>query len=429
MELSVKLPHPLPAFVWTLQLELLPRPDTERLLVTPLIHQASRLLHQIDQLVAELHDKDRVISKICDRLETSGNDLTTVFPGVSNIKTSRKKGQKEQLARHVKGLADFDHRAWAAQRASVEGYEDMDSYQMDHVLSNLPQSSLKDSSDHTDWWQNLSKHSQDQRKRRNGAGNNSASHRNHSNQRPEADESMQDDDFQTQGTPPRLKHQSLAEQHTNQSEKAALNTASPVVREQPPTMENGDNSTTDDEEDDLDAARAPARVAPPHVSQPKPTSPAPRKLGVVGVRSTDKGSPSVEVAAPEEEPIEANPRPKLGKIGGKAKAAEVSAPEPQEDDDDDDLNASVQAKPTKVGVIGGKRGALQTIVPDEDGVKEDMAIDAPAEEKSRIARNAAKTESPAAREDSQERADRKRDQLKRQLEEKAKAPAKKKRKF
>ena len=221
MELSTKLPHPLPAFVWNLQLELIPRQDTERLLVTPLLHKANNLLHQIDQLVFELHDKDRVISKICDRLETSGNDLTTVFPGVSNIKTSRKRGQREQLARHVKGLGDFDHRAWSAQHANLESNEDMDDYQLDHVLESLPISSTKASSGHADWWQNLGKHSQSQSKGRNGASSNSGSKRGGSSQRLEADESMQDDDFQTQSTPPHLKHQDSPEQPTVQSQKSA----------------------------------------------------------------------------------------------------------------------------------------------------------------------------------------------------------------
>ena len=427
MDLSAKLPHPLPAFVWNLQLELQPRQDTERLLVTPLIHQANRLKQQIDQLVNELQDKDRVISKICDRLETSGNDLTTVFPGVSNIKTSRKKGQREQLAKHVKGLADFDYLNWRAQHASVGSKEEMDDFQLDHVFSYLPKSDSTESSYHADWWQSLSSHSQNQPKFRNGAGSNSASQRKNPNPRHDADESMQDDDFQIQSTPPHLQHQSLPD--ANRFDKSASNSASPVAAEKPATIENGDDSETEDEEDDLDATPRklpPNPASPPRLSQPKPALPAPRKLGTVGGHSAAKHSLPLEAAAPEEKPIEAKPRSKLGKIGGKAKAMEVPAPEPQDDDEDDDLNATAPAKPAKVGVIGGKRSAPQA---EGDGVKEDMPKGAAAEEETRSARATTKTKSPPPREDSQERADRKRDQLKRQLEERAKAPAKKKRKF
>ena len=54
--------------------------------------------------------------------------------------------------------------------------------------------------------------------------------------------------------------------------------------------------------------------------KPPPSQASPRKLGVVGGRSTDKPSPSVEeAAAPEEEPVETKPQWKLGKIGGRAR--------------------------------------------------------------------------------------------------------------
>lgn len=431
VELSAELPHPLPAFVWTLQLDLQPPLETERLLVTPLLHRANHLRRQIDQLVFELEDKDRVISKVCDRLETSGNDLTTVFPGVSNIKTSRKKGQREQLAKHVKGLADFDYRAWREQHAYRESNESVDDYQLDHVLESLPAPSSVTSSSHANWWRNLNEHPQSDHRTRKGVSSDPCRQHSHSEQSHEADEVMQNEDFQVQSTPPHLKHQTRPEKHAKQSGSPTSRAPdSTVARQLAITGDNNDSETEDEEDLDVPAHKpAASRASPLPPSQPKTVSPSPRKLGVLGGRSTGKHSESVQATPPEAKAVEARPRSKLGKIGGKAKAMEVGPSDPQDPDEneDDDLSSILQTKPTKVGMIGGKLEASRSADHDETGTVDNK--DGTAGVEMRSARATAKAESPGPRESSQERADRKRDQLRRELEEKAKAPAKKKRKF
>ena len=428
-EISAKLPHPLPAFAWTLQLQRLEPQYTAALLVTPLLHQASRLHQQIEQLIHELHDKDRVISKICDRLETSGNDLTTVFPGVSNVKTSRKKGQREQLAKHVKGLADFDESAWKAQHAFVESSEIMDADQMNIVLRDLPipDSGANVPSASESWWQHLDKGSESRINGRHSAGRQPNSPQNRTTRNEsQREESMRDDEFQTQGTPPHLKHTSPRERPASQREEPTRSVASSRHHETDIGIREGDESTTEDDDDDLDAApRKPVASQPSQSSLPqnKVPSPSPRKLGMIGGRSEETQMPARKEASPDEIRPAAKPRTKLGKIGGKGKVQDFATPEPPVEN----RSSGPQAKAAKVGVIGGKRAATHS---SEDERDKAVAEDQTAVEEERQSRAETKVPSPVPRETSQERADRVRDELKRQLEEKERAaPKKKKRKF
>jgi hypothetical protein len=390
------------------------------------------LHQQIEQLVRELHDKDRVISKICDRLETSGNDLTTVFPGVSNVKTSRKKGQREQLAKHVKGLADFDERGWKAQRVFMEGSETMDAQQMNVVLRDLPisQDDTKVSSATDSWWQHLGKSSQSHINGRYSAGLQSNSPQTRTTRKePQADESMRDDEFQTQSTPPHLKHTPLRERPVSEHEESEPSVASHGRNETNAVVEDGDESTTEDDDDDLDVApriSVVSQTAASSTSQKKAPSPSPRKLGTFGGRSEEAQIPARQEATPDEIPPAAKPRTKLGKIGGKAKAQGTPTPEPPVEKH----SLSPQTRSTKVGVIGGKRAATESSATHEDGRDEAVAENQTAVKEERPSRAETKTDSSAPRETSQERADRVRDELKRKLEEKEKAPPKKrKRKF
>ena len=432
LQLSAALPHPLPSLSWIIYLQLLPSTEVEAQLVTPLVVQASHLQHQIEQLVNQLHDKDRVISKICDRLETSGNDLTTVFPGVSNIKTSRKKGQREQLARHVKGLADFDEYAWRAQQAKLEDSDDMAAERMDQVLRDLPSvaSGSKDAALHDKWWQHLGDEAPSKATRTNVSRPRGNARRSSTNgETKDADESMQDAEFQRQSTPPHLRNQSAPDEEDAHDVESA-----PVISSQTQPKADSrtgevDDSTTDDE-DDLDAA--PRKPAPPQRQENPPlkelqksASPSPRKLGTIGGRSPRAPTPLTRDTTPEDKPLSTKSRSKLGTIGGKGKLA-VSAPSEPESETP---SSRPPPKKSKMGVIGGKKAPVEKTSPPatmDDGVRTAETVH---EEPSRRSRTPAKTASPAPRETSQERADRKRDQLKRELEEKAKVPAKKKRKF
>ena len=433
LQLSARLPHPLPQFRWTVHLQLLPAEQLEVQLVSPLLLQACNLHHQIEQLVSQIQDKDRVISKICDRLETSGNDLTAVFPGVSNIKTSRKKGQREQLAKHVKGLSDFDETAWKKQHAGDGHVGQLDKARIGEALQALPLAIYSHDvhTSYDEWWRHFGEKSgfEASQPHQTGDVQGGKSHKN----AKDVGDSMQDGEFQTQSTPPHLRKPSAqvngevdhATQEVQKAHDEPTGAADSV-------MANDNDSTTDEEdEDDLDTGRwksSPTqrqKSATPINQRNASASPSVKKLGTIGGGSNQALLSPAKGPIPEErlpDPAPA-PRPKLGTIGGRAKSVA-----PFSTDQEAGQSTSPPREASKMGVIGGRKAK-------ESGSSE-VTIEEPAPEPrleplgtTRHSRTPAKEETPAPRETSQERADRKRDQLKRELEEKSKGPAKKKRKF
>ncbi|KAK1086562.1 hypothetical protein LTR33_001501 [Friedmanniomyces endolithicus] len=478
--LSAPLPSPLPALKWQIQLSTLPATALESALIRPLLQHAQHGQIQILSLLHELAEKDRVISKITDRLETSGNDLTTVFPGVSNIKVSRKKSQREQLARHVRGLGDFDVNAWRAQHGVSQKPGVLLGREMDSLLTDLPHGDADDAK-HGGWWRELG----------NGTGSKLIADReiqlpshiaSPRVDRPalnrhaisDGDVTMTDDAdageiFQRQGTPPHLK---VTKRDSRQSAQVPMTGQSPAAGGEE-KITTDDESTDDD--DNLDAvprnsadpqrskstteaqqhlASLSVSASPAHTSgetsggRSRPSSPTqtsssephasssakpPRgKLGAMG------GNARVPVASENEpQPVItslAKPRSKLGAMGGKSKAVVQSSE--RTPDPSPGISSPSSAKPHKLGKLGGKKliagGASSTNsrqLSEAPSAASTTNEGTPARQSRGSERRAIKEPTPP-RETSQERVDRKRFELKRQLDQTtAKGAAKKKRKF
>ncbi|KAL2063675.1 hypothetical protein VTL71DRAFT_5480 [Oculimacula yallundae] len=223
----------------------------------------------------------------------------------------------------------------------------------------------------------------------------------------------------------------------------------------PPPINNNDNDSTSDEAIPLETKEksiTPEIVSVPHRPQ--------KKLGKIGSKKAapppdpePEPEPAEHTASPspsteEEDEVEAaaeqapSPSPppappkakkgKLGRIGGKKKVILEEEPEPEPEPPASTPPRSPPGSATatpkrKLGALGGGRKVKR-----EDGVKEEEH----SQNQSQRGRGATqpekektKTPEPEVRETSLERADRKREALKRELEEKAKAPVKKKRKF
>jgi len=473
LSLTAPLPSPLPDFKWDIHFSALPAQHVEAELVTPLLHQAQNLQTQVQQLIHELRDKDRVISKLSDKLETTGSDLTAVFPGANNAKINRKKPQRGQLARYVQGLADFNEKAWAERHEVSNGVGKVEDGALARVLRGLPPSAVMETeeSEGQEWWRDLAEGvgvSGRSTPARKGDLTNGDS----TSQPHDSLQDGRDDEFQRQGTPPHLrKHLSPEPEQDNETQRIP---SSLTQERAPPPIVVDDESTTEDE-DDLDApprkaassqrsgstARARQRTETPNTSastprkaaavsgrqrQPSPSksssparersaerteSPSPPKprsrLGAIGGKKQASVTPE---PTPEAATSPVKPRAKLGAIGGKNKASETPDSAPTSSATDDATPAS-PAKPHRLGMLGGKKGSKDTAAPasiprvspaHEDGVREASPRRSRQPEKKKEA-------TPPPWETSEERANRKRGELKRQLEEKAKAPVKKKRKF
>lgn len=104
VSIRVPLPAPLSAFEWNLEFATQSTRDFARHVTSSLLASAHQACATVNVLRQTLHDKDHVIARLLDRLEASGTDLTSVFPGTSSLKLNRNASQRAQLEMHIKGL-------------------------------------------------------------------------------------------------------------------------------------------------------------------------------------------------------------------------------------------------------------------------------------------------------------------------------------
>nr|POE62956.1 non-likeous end-joining factor 1 [Quercus suber] len=479
LHLTAPLPGKLPPLRWTVHLHLSPVQIMVDEVVMPLLHKADDLRKQVQYLITEIHNKDRVISKISDRLEVSGNDLTTVFPNVSRVKTSRKRSQREQLAPHIQGLSDFDEVNWRTQMPGVNNSDRFSLDSLDEIVAGLlPRELCNTDTFATDkWWQDLAT------KPSIATPDGKENHGTEGEQQAIQDD-VHMDDLRQQCTSPQL----MKQQSTNEKTTPA---GQPMAPESPHIAALEDESTED--EDDLDALppvkntmkqspQARAHEAISRTVEPastaneqrrrstrsdcleaRSTSPAgwerrSPKMGVVSAKGEVKPGVGHAVSTTwsqqsENDTMEATPvistKPKarLGVIGGHRRRVSDESVTP--------------AMPTraKLGVFGGKTGSSidanassrirndskaetcghqSSIEHKEPDVFDDMTTSMENEHSGRTdvketspssRTSLTKRPTPELQETEEERANRKRSQLKTELTEKAKGHVKKKRKF
>jgi len=421
------LPKPLKPFKWPIHLTKCSHAAVATQIVMPLILGYEARAREIDQLVAALREKDGVITRLVDKLEATGLGLEHVFSALSG----KRRFDRAIAESKVKGLAPFseaEFRQGAREPRATDATTDIPSL-LDGVfggagLSYKSDEDLEASSLLNDWWTKLGKGQTVvlvERPRETETGTPLTT------QTARASSSDDDNDFQVQATPPGL----------SSARKRGTNARSDVV----------DDDSTSDGEDDIGVPEGlphttrgqPARLPGARLGalgghrqpqrQPSPSSSRmtpPRQTSVNKKRtmsnaasetaSDDDGDKLEDPPSPRSPPKPSHRRGGLGRIGGKRREVidPVRSPSPM-------VAGKVDTPPKKhrLGVIG-KQADVASSPPAIPGGSSRGRSKSPS--------GATKRESP--RETSQERADRKRAELQRELEKKAAAgPAKKKRRF
>jgi len=422
------LPVPLGTLEWPFHLSIQPEESVKFDLVLPLFHTAYVQQQQIKDLVVHLNEKDHVISKLLDKLESSGTDISAVFPGVSGSGISRRPTDRAKAARHVKGLGIFEEERWRGQSSGTFAAPQS----VHEIISKLSTSTriatsgagFADGAIH-DWWCHLGP------SKREPATTPVPRPRNLPEKTPDTPGEnimdFDDDQFQRQLTSPELKK-------NNVEDKQGLRATAPSSSIPANDVDLYDETT--DDEDDLDAP-------PKHSTQtliskasvtPAPTASAlaPKKPGVViGSKSKVKEPTPVpgdqsrkdaesrpptrdeSTASPLASPMEAS-KSKLGVIGGRralSKTPERTLSAPL---------VSSQFSPRKLGKIGGWKAGIESLTMPASQEK----IPEPP-----IKAKIVSTPEPIQEETEEAMARRRREELKRTLEAKASAPVKRKRKF
>lgn len=542
LELQAPLPHPLSPLKWTVDFSLQDADQLNDQLITPLFHQCHEFQAQTRLLMHTLHEKDRVISKLCDRLEASGNDLSIPFPQTNGkLNRKSKRSHREQLAPFVRGLGDFDESDWRKHWEQKErGEERLEDGVLEEVTKGLKVAAddQKVPGIRAEWWRHVGSEVTfgNLQTTSNGIASGGEDHTSIRSKETipgslDSDGEAENEEFQRKPTPPASKRSAATFTNGERQETQMVASSFAQERERPAkvaTEVSPDDESTEDEED-LDA---PAKK----LSQPATTDEqttllseqqvAPRKtLGAIGGsarQESPKRTPAVPAGPPSSPsklakkapspPFAIQPRSRLGAIGGKKDTASsaLSTPDhvtssssspsaraptertatsrepspfnsatPHRISDSNTAvsedEAAAPKKKAKLGTIGGKRpqgrpqaptelasavdgqdhtksprkSKMGTIggrrkIADDDGSHDYMQEDATrsddgtrgershaddGEELDR-ARKPQKESTPPPRETSREKADRKRLELKRQLESgKNGGATKKKRKF
>ncbi|OJD13030.1 hypothetical protein AJ78_06464 [Emergomyces pasteurianus Ep9510] len=335
---STKLPAPLDPLEWTFILsQQAPNALTKHILLPILRGEANHEARMVS-LIGHVKQKDWALSKLFDKIEASGIDLSTVFPAMGGVRLSQNESVYSQASKHIKGVAPFDEDLWNNE------YQAKDSdYNLGvHIANELSSSSLfvdqpVGNFAPENWWNKLgvcpvgeprqtAKKDKYQEKPTKGE----------SPAPVEKEEGTQngDDAFQTMETPPRLRSSNRKQtQHSNQK---------------PGTPTSRRRAVSDQ---DLTGGSP----APPasHTSRSKHTR-------------ADQGPSSADTTASEEqEGHDIRPAPKysskgkgLGTIGGKQRAKRKQSPMESAESTQSEAESVAPAKPKQKPKIEGGLGAI-----------------------------------------------------------------------
>jgi len=414
------LPKPLKPLKWPMHLSKCSHTALTTQLVLPLILAQQARAREVDKLIIALREKDAVIARLVNKLEVTGTGLEHVF----NTLSGKRKVTRATAEEKVKGLAPFRESEFRGRMADMTATSDQ--HETLPVLESVfgtgglrygVDLDLAASYVLGDWWTKLGKGQSLTLTSRpkDKEAETPATSQTVTEQMANKDD---DDDFQVQVTPPSARKRGT---YTR-----------PDVVDDDETSSGGEESDRAPEARPLSSVRTPGVSRPqmgalggrPPDSPPRPATslrPSPSKgKGIASSTASDTASDN------DEDPVDPPPakpagrRSGLGRIGGKAAETAVSPQPTRSPPPGSPMVDTASPRGRKLGVIGKKSAASRSPHSESPSDKTRGRSGTPAA--------AVKKDTP--RESSQDRADRKRADLQRELAKRAAtAPAKKKRKF
>ncbi|KAI0843984.1 XLF-domain-containing protein [Daldinia vernicosa] len=399
LHVTCVLPEPLKPLKWPVYLTKCPPIGLASELVLPLIQAHHVRTLEAQDLITRLKEKDAVITKLVDKLEANKVGLEYVFNSLS----TKRKPSRAVFEEKVKGLAAFNESEW---KSSVTANQELprDLSSLIHEvfaeteLRNSVNAEISPSSQLNDWWTKLGSSSTTAVKPRKEISRQS---RETPPLETKTSRERDDDDFQVQATPPHL-HQSSRIVPIDDDETPSESDTEPVLPE-PQRRQNTRLGT-------IGKSREPS--SPPVKSSSPVPPPPPPKDGdetASGSDSEDDAGPS-KARSPSFVPTERK-GVGLGRIGGKPKTRVT--PEPSEE-------PNVTSP--------GTRSPQTTTSPARPASRKIGTIGTRSDADSKRHRPFSPTTVPEP-ETEEQRTERRRAELAKELERKATAPTKKKRRF
>lgn len=154
---STPLPHPLQPLKWSIVFMLAHQPTFASEFVSPLLSQ--QLIAKVEKtsLLQQLKEKDKVISKLIDKMQGDGVDLGKVFPSAVSSKSAAGPNARWAIAKSIRGLEEFDQDQWQSQLGNDYGL----SGKLSDFLAKVFDDDSKDTgealqiSDYGEWWESV----------------------------------------------------------------------------------------------------------------------------------------------------------------------------------------------------------------------------------------------------------------------------------
>lgn len=456
---STELPSPLKPLRWPLYLTQEPPSSLTGHLLLPLLKDESRWETDRRFLLDQIKQKDWVLGKLFDKFEALSIELGTVFPAATGLRISRKGSTRAQAANLIKGIAPFDEQCWLAEsQKSSTGTSGLAASIVHETIGSTRDLDLEKLQPPKDqWWNDLQRRAEPSLPQEEPQAATEVPHDARASEHAappdmdldkdgESTAESEDDEFQVsetgcihsrilliffqrQETPPQLRNRDKKPAKSLPVSKAKKQSPPP----QPPAKEADQTTASKSEPGPIPRrTRTPSIPPKPRQPSPKPQTKEPSKkpkggLGVIGGKKKK-----------EEKPPQRTPSPPPSR-----------SPNPTVETEPSHQLSPKAKRPTKLGMIGGKSKAKVPVRAEKPPAQAEPGTPSPkgvrggptSEADSETARPTPKKESPIAGrpaaaavpeqapETEKERADRRREELKRQLEAKSNAPTKKKRRF
>jgi hypothetical protein len=156
LNITCLLPGDLEPLRWPVHLTKCPPSSVASELVLPLIQAQHARNLEIETLIANLKDKDAVITKLVDKLEATGTGLENVFNSLSGKRNTTRSAAEDK----IKGLAPFDKSKWGL-GASLDHTTPADVASLVHDVFRTAnpvhrtEMNIRASDDLNDWWTTL----------------------------------------------------------------------------------------------------------------------------------------------------------------------------------------------------------------------------------------------------------------------------------
>ncbi|KAI0619154.1 XLF domain-containing protein [Pyrenophora tritici-repentis] len=152
---SICLPEPLDRLTWKFYLKKRPSTVLENELILPLLVSSHIQHERINRLITTINSKDNAITRLADHFDSNNMDFAAAFPSIGGTKSGKRMIKREQAAKHIPALQSFREDAW---RQETEQLRDSDVTTLGLFQEALAHSTpdvpiqLKSGDREQDWW-------------------------------------------------------------------------------------------------------------------------------------------------------------------------------------------------------------------------------------------------------------------------------------